>query len=157
MWVRIINQTSGCDCHYQCDDGVLYLHSLHAMDMIDASIYASWSPNANGTMFDMLGILSQVSQQEAERRKTSAGDSHPTSPSASQQPGAPSTAAAPAPQQPAPAASQPASGQQANAEFEEKVARLMALGCSRAECEAALRRANGNEDMAGALLFGGDF
>ena len=38
--------------------------------------------------------------------------------------------------------------------WEEKVQRLMGLGFPRDQCEGALRAVNGNEEMAGSMLFG---
>lgn len=42
-----------------------------------------------------------------------------------------------------------------NSNFNEKIERLMGLGFPRQQCEAALKAADGNEDIAGSLLFGG--
>ena len=42
-----------------------------------------------------------------------------------------------------------------NEKFSGKIDRLTALGFSRQECEAALKAADGNEDIAASLLFGG--
>jgi hypothetical protein len=39
--------------------------------------------------------------------------------------------------------------------WEEKVDRLTALGFPRPQCVDALKATNGNEEMAGSLLFGG--
>jgi DNA damage-inducible protein 1 len=59
----------------------------------------------------------------------------------------PSTTAAPAPAA--------AVNSQLPAGWEEKVDRLTALGFPRPQCVDALKATNGNEEMAGSLLFGG--
>jgi DNA damage-inducible protein 1 len=64
---------------------------------------------------------------------------------------APAAAAAPS----APAAPSAAPAAAAPAAWEEKVARLAALGFPREACEGALRAAGGDEEMAGSLLFVG--
>lgn len=55
---------------------------------------------------------------------------------------------------PAPTPAAPNSGQ-LPAGWEEKVDRLTALGFPRPQCVDALKATNGNEEMAGSLLFGG--
>jgi DNA damage-inducible protein 1 len=79
----------------------------------------------------------------------------------------PSPAAAPAPAAAAPpaaAAAPPAAaaggsggggGGQVPPVWEAKLQKLQELGFSREQCLQALRSTNGNEDMAGSLLFGG--
>jgi DNA damage-inducible protein 1 len=62
-------------------------------------------------------------------------------------PSGPSAPAAPPQTSAGGAVPQPAGGG-------EKIAKLMALGFPRAECEQALAVTGGNEDMAAALLFG---
>ena len=60
---------------------------------------------------------------------------------------------------PLPAAAQaaagPAAGASGGAEFEAKVQQLQGLGFPRDHCEAALRQAEGNVDLAASVLFGG--
>lgn len=64
--------------------------------------------------------------------------------------------AAPSPAAPPPAAAAGGgAGGGLPAGWEDKVQRLQALGFSREQCLQALRSTNGNEEMAGALLFGG--
>lgn len=74
----------------------------------------------------------------------------PAGPSGPSPPAAPSSAPEPAP---APAAPVAASAATAAATADPKVLKLMALGFSKEECEAALRIADDNEEYAASVLF----
>lgn len=88
------------------------------------------------------------SQKEAEEQAAGVSNS-----GAAQAPSAPAQGSSPAATVPVPSAG--GGGPSQPAGWEEKVQRLMALGFPREHCEGALKATNGNEEMAGSMLFGG--
>lgn len=108
----------------------------------------------------MVTLPTSTSPQDLEHM-----DSQPGQPSAPPAPGEPAAAggAAPAPHQsggaapggPAVAGGGGGTGGGVPPGWEDKVARLAALGFSPQQALAALRQTGGNEEVAGALLFGG--